>query len=168
MTKIKTLTKYYKILEITKNTNEKEIKRAYKKLALKWHPDKNINSIKIAEEKFKEINEAYEILIKHKQENNKKTKEKNIKKEYNANLKKQQNKEKQRKKREENIQKKRQEEIKRQAEERIKMKETIKCHCDKDAKKYQAKTKTNLDRIFYICIICDFFVWQDEYQNIIK
>ncbi|CAG8742626.1 12246_t:CDS:1, partial [Cetraspora pellucida] len=101
---------------ITKNTNEKEIKHVYKKLALKWHPDKNINFIKIAEEKFKEINEAYEILIEHKQENNKKTKEKNIKKEYNANLKKQQNKEKQRKKCEENIQKKRQEEIKKQAE----------------------------------------------------
>ncbi|CAG8787677.1 3330_t:CDS:1, partial [Cetraspora pellucida] len=63
MTKIKTLTKYYKILGITKNTNEKEIKHAYKKLALKWHPNKNINSIKISEEKFKEINEAYEILI---------------------------------------------------------------------------------------------------------
>ena len=52
---------YYKILGVLKSATEKEIKSAYRKLALKYHPDKNTGD-KIAEEKFKEINEAYEIL----------------------------------------------------------------------------------------------------------
>ena len=39
-----------------------EIKKAYKKLALKWHPDKNPNNKVQAEEKFKEISEAYSVL----------------------------------------------------------------------------------------------------------
>lgn len=51
---------YYKILGITKDSNEEEIKKAYRKLALKYHPDKNQESN--AEEKFKEIAEAYEVL----------------------------------------------------------------------------------------------------------
>ena len=53
---------YYKILGITKNATESEIKKAYRKLALKWHPDKNPNNREEAEEKFKKINEAYSIL----------------------------------------------------------------------------------------------------------
>ena len=53
---------YYKILGIEKNATEKEIKKAYRKLALKWHPDKNPNNREEAEEKFKKINEAYSIL----------------------------------------------------------------------------------------------------------
>ena len=53
---------YYKILGIEKNATESEIKKAYRKLALKWHPDKNPNNKKEAEEKFKKINEAYSIL----------------------------------------------------------------------------------------------------------
>ena len=53
---------YYKILGITKNATESEIKKAYRKLALKWHPDKNPNNRKESEEKFKKINEAYSIL----------------------------------------------------------------------------------------------------------
>jgi len=52
---------YYKILGVDKNADEKAIKRAYRKLAQQYHPDKNPNN-KASEEKFKEINEAYEVL----------------------------------------------------------------------------------------------------------
>lgn len=51
---------YYKILGVSKTANEDEIKKAYKKLALKYHPDKNKDPA--AEEKFKEVAEAYEVL----------------------------------------------------------------------------------------------------------
>ena len=52
---------YYKILGVDRNASEKEIKRAYRKLARKFHPDVNPGD-KEAEEKFKEINEAHEVL----------------------------------------------------------------------------------------------------------
>ncbi len=52
---------YYEVLGITKGADEKEIKRAYKRLAMKYHPDRTKGD-KASEEKFKEINEAYEIL----------------------------------------------------------------------------------------------------------
>lgn len=52
---------YYELLGIDKNADESKIKSAYRKLAMKYHPDKNPGD-KVAEEKFKEINEAYEIL----------------------------------------------------------------------------------------------------------
>lgn len=52
---------YYKILGVDRKSNDEEIKRAYRKLALKYHPDRNPNN-KLAEEKFKEINEAYQVL----------------------------------------------------------------------------------------------------------
>ncbi|HYA13319.1 MAG TPA: DnaJ C-terminal domain-containing protein [Syntrophales bacterium] len=52
---------YYKILGVEKNADVEMIKKAYRKLALKWHPDKNPNN-KTAEEKFKKINEAYAVL----------------------------------------------------------------------------------------------------------
>ncbi|MBI2591051.1 MAG: DnaJ domain-containing protein [Candidatus Blackburnbacteria bacterium] len=50
----------YEILGVSKNATDKEIKSAYRKLALQWHPDRNKSAQ--ASEKFKEINEAYEIL----------------------------------------------------------------------------------------------------------
>lgn len=53
---------YYSILGVPKNAAEKDIKSAYRKLARKWHPDANPNNPKEAEEKFKEISEAYEVL----------------------------------------------------------------------------------------------------------
>ena len=53
---------YYKILGVKKEATEAEIKKAYRKLALKWHPDKNPNNREEAEEKFKKINEAYSVL----------------------------------------------------------------------------------------------------------
>ena len=52
---------YYKILGVGRKADEEEIKRAYRKLALKFHPDKNPGD-KQAEERFKEINEAYDVL----------------------------------------------------------------------------------------------------------
>ena len=52
---------YYEVLGISKSADESEIKKAYRKLAIKYHPDKNPNDSK-AEEKFKEAAEAYEVL----------------------------------------------------------------------------------------------------------
>jgi curved DNA-binding protein len=52
---------YYQILALKKGATNEEIKRAYRKLAVKYHPDKNPGD-KSAEEKFKEINEAYAVL----------------------------------------------------------------------------------------------------------
>jgi len=52
---------YYEVLGVKKTTAEEEIKRAYRKLAMKYHPDRNPGN-KAAEERFKEINEAYAVL----------------------------------------------------------------------------------------------------------
>lgn len=52
---------YYKVLGVDRSASEKDIKKAYRQLALKFHPDKNPGDNK-AEQRFKEINEAYEVL----------------------------------------------------------------------------------------------------------
>ena len=52
---------YYEVLGVDKSASEEDIKKAYRKLAMKYHPDRNPGD-KTAEEKFKELNEAYEIL----------------------------------------------------------------------------------------------------------
>lgn len=52
---------YYSILGVDKKVSPEEIKKAFRRLAVKYHPDRNPND-KVAEEKFKEISEAYEIL----------------------------------------------------------------------------------------------------------
>jgi molecular chaperone DnaJ len=52
---------YYEILGVSRTAEEREIKKAYKRLAMKYHPDRNQGD-KEAEAKFKEIKEAYEVL----------------------------------------------------------------------------------------------------------
>ena len=58
----KTDADYYKVLGVKKSAKEKDLKKAYRKLALKWHPDKNPTNQEEATKKFAEIGEAYEVL----------------------------------------------------------------------------------------------------------
>src|SRR5579884_1818124 len=53
---------YYEVLGVSRTATEEEIKKAYRKLALKWHPDRNPEARREAEERFKEISEAYQVL----------------------------------------------------------------------------------------------------------
>ncbi len=53
---------YYEILGVDRNATAQEIKKAYKKLAKKWHPDLNKDNLKVAEAKMREINVAYDTL----------------------------------------------------------------------------------------------------------
>ena len=52
---------YYEVLGVAKNAAEDDIKKAYRKLAMKFHPDRNPDD-KTAEDRFKEVKEAYEML----------------------------------------------------------------------------------------------------------
>ncbi|EPS59725.1 potyviral capsid protein interacting protein 2a [Genlisea aurea] len=53
---------YYKILNVPSNATDEDVKRSYRKLAMKWHPDKNAVNTEVAAEKFKQITEAYDVL----------------------------------------------------------------------------------------------------------
>ncbi|PPD86461.1 hypothetical protein GOBAR_DD16592 [Gossypium barbadense] len=54
---------YYNVLQVDRNATEDDLKKAYRKLAMKWHPDKNPNNKKEAEANFKRISEAYEASL---------------------------------------------------------------------------------------------------------
>jgi len=53
---------YYNVLKVNRNANEDDLKKSYRRMAMKWHPDKNPTSKKEAEAKFKQISEAYDVL----------------------------------------------------------------------------------------------------------
>ncbi|XP_019162947.1 PREDICTED: dnaJ homolog subfamily B member 4-like [Ipomoea nil] len=53
---------YYKILQVDRTAKDDDLKKAYRKLAMKWHPDKNPKNKREAEAKFKQISEAYDVL----------------------------------------------------------------------------------------------------------
>jgi molecular chaperone DnaJ len=53
---------YYQILNVSQGASTQDIKKAFRRLALQYHPDRNTENVREATEKFKEINEAYEVL----------------------------------------------------------------------------------------------------------
>jgi DnaJ family protein B protein 4 len=60
---------YYELLGVSKGSTDDEIKKGYRKMALKWHPDRNPDNKEAADKHFKQISEAYEVLSdKHKRE----------------------------------------------------------------------------------------------------
>jgi len=58
---------YYQVLGVSRDATDEEIKKAFRKLAMQYHPDHNPGREKWAEQKFKEINKAYEVLSVSKQ-----------------------------------------------------------------------------------------------------
>jgi DnaJ domain len=56
-------TDYYKVLQVDRGASDDDLKKAYRKLAMKWHPDKNPSNKKEAEAKFKQIAEAYDVCV---------------------------------------------------------------------------------------------------------
>lgn len=54
---------YYKVLQVDRSASDDDLKKAYRKLAMKWHPDKNPSNKKEAEAKFKQIAEAYDVCV---------------------------------------------------------------------------------------------------------
>ena len=67
---IHSLDKWFKILEIEKNASDEEIKKAHRKMVMKYHPDKlqgvSEDIVKLAEEKFRLVQDAYENIMKSK------------------------------------------------------------------------------------------------------
>ena len=53
---------HYEVLEVSMTANDDEIRKSYRKLALKWHPDKNLNNVEAAKQQFQLIQQAYEVL----------------------------------------------------------------------------------------------------------
>ncbi|XP_066903269.1 dnaJ homolog subfamily C member 21 [Halyomorpha halys] len=53
---------HYEVLEVSMTANDDEIRKSYRKLALKWHPDKNLNNTEVAKQEFQLIQQAYEVL----------------------------------------------------------------------------------------------------------
>ncbi|XP_015039421.1 dnaJ homolog subfamily B member 6 isoform X2 [Drosophila persimilis] len=53
---------YYQVLDVARTATDGEVKKAYRKLALKWHPDKNPDNLDEANKRFRELSEAYEVL----------------------------------------------------------------------------------------------------------
>ena len=53
---------FYKLLNVDRNASDAEIKKSYRSLAMKYHPDRNADNPEVAEVKFKQIKEAYEVL----------------------------------------------------------------------------------------------------------
>jgi DnaJ-class molecular chaperone len=53
---------YYQILNVSRDASAEDIKRMFRQLAMQYHPDRNPEDVRVAGEKFKEINEAYEVL----------------------------------------------------------------------------------------------------------